>query len=131
MNSLTGDLSRFRNDKIAMLADVEAMFHQINVGPLHTDALCFLRWENGDLSKEPNLCQMLVYLFEQYHLQLVPTLVCVKLLSSLAISTNMSSLLSSTTISMLMIISFHHHWSRKQTMFIVIRLVFSHVEVSI
>ena len=63
MNSLTGVLSRFRKEKIAMVADVEAMFHQIKVDPSHINALRFLWWENGDLSKEPVVCQMLVHLF--------------------------------------------------------------------
>ena len=63
MNSLTGVLSRFRKERIAMVANVEAMFHQIKVDPSHVNALRFLWWENGDLSKEPIVCQMLVHLF--------------------------------------------------------------------
>ena len=63
MNSLTGVLSRFCKERIAMVADVEAMFHQIKVDPSHINALRFLWWENGDLSKEPVVCQMLVHLF--------------------------------------------------------------------
>ena len=56
MNSLTGVLSRFRKDRKAMVADVEAIFHQIKVDSLHIDALRFLWWANGDLSKEPIIC---------------------------------------------------------------------------
>ena len=63
MNSLTGVLSRFRMERIAMVDDVEAMFYQIKVDPSHINALRFLWWENGDLSKEPIVCQMLVHLF--------------------------------------------------------------------
>ena len=51
MNSLTGILSHFRKDRIAMIANVEAMFYQTKVNPSHIDVLRFLWWENEDLSK--------------------------------------------------------------------------------
>ena len=63
MTSSTGVLSRFRKDRIAMVADVEAMFYQIKVDPSHIDALRILWWENRDLSKEHITRQMLVHLF--------------------------------------------------------------------
>ena len=33
MNNLVGVLSRFRTEKVAIVADVEAMFHQVKVDP--------------------------------------------------------------------------------------------------
>ena len=32
-NSLVGVLTRFKKNKVALVADVKAMFHQINVNP--------------------------------------------------------------------------------------------------
>ena len=63
MNNLTGVLTRFREKEIALVADVEAMFHQVRVDPMHTNALRFLWWENGNVNQEPIICQMLVHLF--------------------------------------------------------------------
>ena len=63
MNNLVGVLIRFRKNKIALVADVEAMFHQVRVEPSHTNALRFLWWKDGDLNNEPIVCQMLVHLF--------------------------------------------------------------------
>ena len=45
------------------MADVEQMFHQVSVAPDDCHALCFLWWEDGDLSKNPVDHQMLVHLF--------------------------------------------------------------------
>ncbi|XP_042230818.1 uncharacterized protein LOC121872218 [Homarus americanus] len=45
------------------MADVEAMYHQIHVAPEHRDALRFLWWENGDLSREPVTYRMKVHIF--------------------------------------------------------------------
>ena len=40
-NSLVGVLLRFRKGKVAVIADVEAMFYQIKVAPHDGDALRF------------------------------------------------------------------------------------------
>ena len=63
MNYLVGVLIRFRKNRIALVADVEAMFHQVRVEPSHTNALQFLWWKDGDLNDKPIVCQMLVHLF--------------------------------------------------------------------
>ena len=63
LNNLTGVLIRFRKNRIALVVDIEAMFHQVKVDPLHVNALRFLWWENGCMDKEPLVCQMLVHLF--------------------------------------------------------------------
>ena len=41
-NNLVGILIRFRQDPIALIADIEAMFHQVRVTPDDCDALQFL-----------------------------------------------------------------------------------------
>ena len=53
MNTVTRVLIRFRKKKIALMGDVESMFHQVKVDPAHINALRFLWWENGDMRKEP------------------------------------------------------------------------------
>ena len=52
-NTLLGILLRFREDQVASMGDVEAMYHQVRVPPEHNDALRFLWWESGDMSKKP------------------------------------------------------------------------------
>ena len=41
-NSLVGVLTRFRQEAVGLVADVEAMFHQVNVVPEDCNALRFL-----------------------------------------------------------------------------------------
>ena len=62
-NNLPGLLLRFRQESVALMADVEQMFHQVRVAPDDCHALRFLWWEDGDLSKTPVDHQMLVRLF--------------------------------------------------------------------
>ena len=62
-NGLVGVLIRFRQEPVAMVADVEGMFHQVRVAPEDCQALRFLWWPDDDLSKEPTDFQMLVHLF--------------------------------------------------------------------
>jgi hypothetical protein len=53
---------RFRQNKIAYAADIEAMFHQTRVIPKDTDALRFLWW-SGSIDDPPEDYQMLVHIF--------------------------------------------------------------------
>lgn len=46
-----------------MMADVEAMFHQVRVPVPDCDSLQFLWWPDNDLSNEPAEYQMMVHLF--------------------------------------------------------------------
>ena len=62
-NSLVGVLTRFREEPIAFMSDIEAMFHQVRVRPSDRDALRFLWWPNGDLNSPPEEYQMNVHLF--------------------------------------------------------------------
>ena len=48
VNCLTGVLTRFREEKIALVADIEAMFHQVKVRSEDMDSLKFLWWCDGD-----------------------------------------------------------------------------------
>lgn len=63
VNSIVGVLLRFRKHPIAVVADIEAMFHQVQVAPRDRDALRFLWWTNGDMESEPAVYRMTVHLF--------------------------------------------------------------------
>ena len=62
-NNLVGILTRFRQEPVALMADVESMFHQVHVSPNDCDALWFLWWPNNDFNSEPEEYQMMVHLF--------------------------------------------------------------------
>ena len=61
-NSLVGVLLRFRQECVALIADVEAMFRQVPVDEKDVGALRFLWFANGDITKEPEERQMMVHL---------------------------------------------------------------------
>ena len=42
MNSLVGVLLQFRKERMAIVLDIEAIFHRVRVDPKNHDALCFL-----------------------------------------------------------------------------------------
>lgn len=62
-NSLVGLLTRFRQETVALMADMEAMFHQVKVVPEECNALRFLWWQNRDLTAQPEEAMMAVHLF--------------------------------------------------------------------
>ena len=62
-NNLFGVLNRFRQAAIALVSDIEGMFHQIKVDPKDYDALRFLWWQDGDLTQQPVEYRMVVHLF--------------------------------------------------------------------
>ena len=62
-NSLIGVLLRFRQEPIAVMGDIEAMFHQVRVRKQDRDYLRFLWWVDGDLNKEPVVCRATVHIF--------------------------------------------------------------------
>ena len=49
-NSLLGVLTRFRQEHVAVMADIKAMFHQVKVPDTDRSFLRFLWWPKGDLS---------------------------------------------------------------------------------
>ena len=63
MNTLIAVLTRFRKEQIAIVADVEKMYHQVFAHPDHRNALRFLWWPNGMLDQEPAPFQMMVHIF--------------------------------------------------------------------
>jgi hypothetical protein len=63
-NDLVGVLIRFRQDRIAYAADIEAMFHQTRVISKDTDALRFLWWSDS-IDDSPEEYQMRCIYLEQ------------------------------------------------------------------
>ena len=62
-NSLVGVLTRFREEKIAVVADIKGMFHQVKVTPKDRDALRFLWWPGGNMNDKAKTYRMTVHLF--------------------------------------------------------------------
>ena len=62
-NQLVGVLLRFREEPVAVMADIEAMFHQVRVPEEFHDNLRFVWWPNGNLSGRLVDYQMCVHLF--------------------------------------------------------------------
>jgi len=60
---VVGVLLRFREDPFALMADVEAMYHQLKVHPDDVDALRFLWYPDCDLTREPEEYHMVAHLF--------------------------------------------------------------------
>ena len=62
-NGLIEVLTRFRHEHIALISNVEAMYHQVRVPDEDSDLLRFLWWPQGDLSQPPREYKMVVHLF--------------------------------------------------------------------
>ena len=62
-NGLAGVLLRFRRFPVAIMCDIEKMFHQFFVCEPDRDYLRFLWWENGDTNSEPTEYRMRKHLF--------------------------------------------------------------------
>ena len=62
-NSLVGVLLRFRQHKVALAADIEAMFYQVNVTPDDRDAFRFMWWPGRDLTLPPKHYRMTCHVF--------------------------------------------------------------------
>ena len=62
-NCLVGVLCRFRKYPIAIMCDVEKMFHRFHVAEEDRDFFRFLWWENGDTKGTPIEFKMKVHLF--------------------------------------------------------------------
>ena len=63
MSSLVGVLLRFRIEKVAIAADVEGMFHQVQVSQEDSDSLRFLWKEDINVDGPPDTYKMLVHVF--------------------------------------------------------------------
>ena len=62
-NGLAGVLLRFRQHPVALMCDIQRMFHRFRVHPDDRDFLRFLWWEHGDTHREPTEYRMKVHLF--------------------------------------------------------------------
>ncbi|KAG1935726.1 hypothetical protein F2P79_019030 [Pimephales promelas] len=62
-NTLVGVLCRFRKGRVAVMCDIERMFHQFHVKQEDQDYLRFLWWKDGDLKTQPSIYRMKVHLF--------------------------------------------------------------------
>ncbi|KAK3729175.1 hypothetical protein QZH41_000580 [Actinostola sp. cb2023] len=62
-NTIVGVLTRFRQEEVALAADIECMFHQVKVTPDDYDAFRFLWWRDNDLHKDLVDYRMEVHLF--------------------------------------------------------------------
>ncbi|KAL0151450.1 hypothetical protein M9458_053236 [Cirrhinus mrigala] len=62
-NPLLGVLLRFRHERIAIMADIEAMYYQVRVLHHHCDFLRFLWWPQGDVNQPLEIYRMNVHLF--------------------------------------------------------------------
>ena len=62
-NSLVGVLTRFRQEPVAIMGDIESMFHQVRVAVEHHNFLRFFWWPDGNLSIDPEEYRMVAHLF--------------------------------------------------------------------
>ena len=62
-NKLIGILLCFRQEPVAIMADIEGMFNQVRVHKEDRDVLRFLWWPDNDLTKEPDIFRMTTHLF--------------------------------------------------------------------
>lgn len=62
-DSLIGVLIRFRQEPVALIADIESMFYRVKVPDKDADLLRFLWWPEGDLTQTPGQYRMTVHLF--------------------------------------------------------------------
>ena len=62
-NRLVGVLTRFRQNPVAFMGDIDAMFHQVRVPEDQRDFLRFLWWPGGDFTQDLAEYQMNVHLF--------------------------------------------------------------------
>ena len=62
-NKLVGVLTKFREKKVAFMADIEKMCFQIFVAEQHRSLLQFLWWKEGNISDMPIDYEMCVHVF--------------------------------------------------------------------
>ena len=62
-NTLLGGILRFRQEPVAIMADIEGMFHQVRVPENDADFLRFLWWPHGNVDQPLVEYRMVVHLF--------------------------------------------------------------------
>ena len=60
-SSLVGVLLRFREERVAVMVDIESMFHQVRVPDPDSSFLHFLWWEDDNMAHESQEYQMVVH----------------------------------------------------------------------
>ena len=69
-NQLVNVLTRFRENKVVFMADVEKMYFQIFVAEEHQCLLRFLWWKNGSILDEQLFMRCVCICLLAYHLEL-------------------------------------------------------------
>ena len=72
-NTLVCVLMRFREEPVAFMTHVDAMFYPVQVQPDDCKYLQFLWWPHCDLGKEPEEYHMLVTCLVELHLPATQT----------------------------------------------------------
>ena len=62
-SQIIGIMTRFREEKIAFMADIEAMYHQVLVPDDQQTFLQFLWWSTDDINDEPQDFMMCTHVF--------------------------------------------------------------------
>ena len=62
-NNIVGVLTRFCQEFVGLVANIQSTFHQVRVEPRDCDALRFLWWPGGDLSAELTEYRIVKHLF--------------------------------------------------------------------
>ena len=62
-NQLIGVFLRFWKEKVAFMADIEAMYYQVRVVESHRKYLCFVWWPEGNLESPLQDFEMCVHVF--------------------------------------------------------------------
>ena len=62
-NTLLGVLVRWRQERVAIVGDIEAMFHQVRAKQADSEKMRFLWWKDGQTENPPEEYQMLVHIF--------------------------------------------------------------------
>ena len=62
-NDLVGVLVCFRQDPVAVMGDIQSMFHQVRIPEADRDLLQFLWWPKGNLDQELEEYRMCMHLF--------------------------------------------------------------------
>jgi hypothetical protein len=62
-NTLVGVLTRFREERAAMMSDIESMLYQVRMQPSDCNALRFFWWPSGKFDQSIEEYEMQVHLF--------------------------------------------------------------------
>ena len=63
-NKLVGVLTKFMENKVTFMADIEKIYFQIFVAEQHKSLLLLLWWKEGNISDKPIVYEVHVHVFE-------------------------------------------------------------------